>query len=134
MAYVTAMQSWRQPLNGNRARHCSRTSIERWKQNSPETPKTVIFRVLEPKRNAAITRWFPNAQLENACAQETAPRQQTIADVRDVVAAILESRPLPPPTAQLDQLLTQAVNARGTPGNIREWAERLAADVGDLTD
>jgi len=126
MANATAMQSWC-PLNSPRprSRDCALSSIQRWRPESQET-----HRVLGNRR-AAVTRWISGVQVEDALTRELTQR---LIDLRSIVAAIRESRPLPLPTAEMDQLLTQAINARGTPENIREWADRLAADVGDLTD
>ena len=56
-----------------------------------------------------------------------------ISDLRAVVGAIRDARLLPL-AADLDDLLTRAVQSQGPPANIGEWARRLAADIGDLTD
>lgn len=56
-----------------------------------------------------------------------------MAQLRAVVSAIREARPLPTPP-ELDNLLTRAVASRGIPDNIEEWAHQLAEDVGDLND
>jgi len=49
------------------------------------------------------------------------------------VSAIRQARPLAS-TPQLDELLTRAAQAHGTPENIEEWARRLAEDVSELSD
>ena len=56
-----------------------------------------------------------------------------MADLRAVVGAIQEARALPV-TPGLDELLARAVQLRGRPNNIEEWARQLATDVGKLTD
>jgi hypothetical protein len=61
------------------------------------------------------------------------PASDAIAGLRSVVDAIKDERPLLL-SPDLDDLLTRAVQARGTPADIEQWARRLAADVSDLAD
>ena len=59
--------------------------------------------------------------------------ETAMAELRAVVNEIREVRPLPP-APSLDDLLARAVQLRGTPANIEEWARQLASDVGELVD
>jgi hypothetical protein len=51
-----------------------------------------------------------------------------------LVDAIRESRPLPAASAEVDQLLSRALQSRGKPEDVRKWADQLANEVADLTD
>jgi hypothetical protein len=56
-----------------------------------------------------------------------------MADLRAVVSAIREARPLPA-HPELDELLTQAAASHGTPGDVAAWAHQLADDIAGLAD
>ncbi len=58
---------------------------------------------------------------------------KALAGLRAVVRAIRDSQALAT-SPSFDELLTRAVQSRGTPKDIKEWANRLAGDVGELVD
>ena len=57
----------------------------------------------------------------------------SIHQLEEMVNIIKENRPLPPPSPEIEALLTQALERRKEPLN-EEWARQLANDVGSLTD
>jgi hypothetical protein len=59
--------------------------------------------------------------------------EAALAEVRTVVGAIRECRPLKI-SHDLGDLMTRAVQAQGAPDDIEKWARLLAGDVGNLTD
>ena len=56
-----------------------------------------------------------------------------MAGLHTVVSAIQENRSLPS-SPELDALMDQVIQSQRMPEDIREWAQSLAGDVGDLTD
>ena len=64
---------------------------------------------------------------------DESPINAAMADLRAVVRAIGEERPLGL-SPGLDDLLARASQVEGPPPNIEEWARQLAADICGLTD
>jgi hypothetical protein len=62
------------------------------------------------------------------------PSHEPVVGLRMLVKSIREGRSLPPPSPNLDELLSRAAALHGVPDSIATWADQLAADVGDLTD
>jgi len=125
-------------------------SVRRWSEHCTENPKTVVIaRTPEYRNQAAIRRWS-ELPLECAVASidgsltdryrahgaqcDPSEMVQEITGLQDVISAINESRLLPSPTAEMDSLLAKAIQIRGTPENVSEWAARLAEDISNLTD
>ena len=61
------------------------------------------------------------------------PLNRAMADLRAVVGAIRDVQTLEM-AADLNDLLTRAVQSQGQPSNIEEWAHQLAADISNLAD
>jgi hypothetical protein len=56
-----------------------------------------------------------------------------LVDMQNIVAVIRDRSPLRL-SDRIEALIERAVQARGTPDNVEDWARRLANDVRDLTD
>jgi len=63
----------------------------------------------------------------------TSAASRALAEMRGVVRAIRESQTIPT-SSTLDQLLTRAVQSRGTPKDVKAWANGLAGDISELVD
>jgi hypothetical protein len=144
MADIT-MKSWLQLPESPRARKCSIhapvKSAKSWSEHPQEAAKMVVIRSLRQQYHAAIRRWTLSTLSEDTqqLARDWFPSYSSVklvamADLHNLANAINESQTLPPPNHDMDQLLMQALQARGTPRDIKEWAARLAGDIGDLTD
>lgn len=119
-------------------------NLKCWGEHPPEAAKR-IFTVgsLQDQYHTAIKKWALSVDVEIVprfvrewCHAPIADEfSSAIKDLRDVVTAINESRLLPQASPEMNQLLRRAVQARNMPQpNIEEWANRLLADTGDLTD
>jgi hypothetical protein len=80
-------------------------------------------RTLVVTASVGALRDDPNAEATNSA----------MAELRAVVGAIREARPLPT-QPELDELLMQAAASQGTPGDLVAWAHQLAEDIAGLTD
>jgi hypothetical protein len=91
--------------------------------------QTVVFQPLVEESSQAtftVEGWALPTVFESAI-------HAGLSELRGIVSAIRQARPLAS-TPQLDELLTRAAQAHGTPENIEEWARRLAEDVSELSD
>lgn len=74
-----------------------------------------------------------NATIGSSASATTTVELDPLQDVREVVRAIEEARPLP--TSQgLDALIRRAAALHGTPEDIESWARKLANETSKLND
>jgi len=60
--------------------------------------------------------------------------ERALNDLHSVVEHVQVGQLFAPMSQGFEELLTQALQQRGTPENVDTWARTLADDVGDLTD
>ena len=103
-----------------------------WEFRIPEFEIPCAF-----NRVAASGTVVPTGRSSGSFMNANSPAEDEIgnamAELRAVVGAIREARPLPL-APDLDELLTRAAQSKGSPANIEEWAQQIAADISGLTD
>ena len=98
-------------------------------QGTEPAQRTVEFEALvegSSGTSSTIEQWELATAFESAIGAG-------LSELRRIVSAIRQARPLAS-TLEFDALLVRAAQAHGTPGNIEEWARRLAEDISALTD
>jgi hypothetical protein len=146
MPDLAVVEPWLNRPKRHRSRRCNAHQYVRglkWGEHFPEVAKPMVVSGGSVNQHrTAIRRWAIGMSAEPVpefvhawCQPSLAPEfTSAIDELRSVIKAIGESRPLPEPTAEMDQLLTRALQERGVRRDIREWANRLSADIRDLTD
>lgn len=80
-----------------------------------------------PAESGAAGSWVLASGISNELTE-------ALAEIRQLASMIRQNAVMPPGSDHFDQMLAAAVQKKGVPANLDQWARHLAAELGDLDD